>query len=175
MESGDASETSPVIKDAGTQKIYYYVIATQTDSDEKTLISGSDVVEIRKASLTVTAKEARGRVGYVPVGSGVTYSGFVAGEDESVLGGELSYNSNYGIGDPAGFYEITPYGYESDNYEITYMPGILEMYDTETTTVVNDDGTTTTTTTNTSPDGTHSETVSVTKDSNGKLVETTTT
>ena len=54
-------------------------------------------------------------------------SGFVGGEDESVLTGTLSYDCSYVKGDAVGQYTITPLGYTSENYEITYLPGTLSV------------------------------------------------
>ncbi|MBE6747450.1 MAG: hypothetical protein E7558_08415, partial [Ruminococcaceae bacterium] len=50
---------------------------------------------IAKAPLTVTASDATITYGEAPTNNGVTYSGFVNGENENVLGGELAYTYTY--------------------------------------------------------------------------------
>ncbi|MBR5995474.1 MAG: hypothetical protein IK026_02700 [Eubacteriaceae bacterium] len=54
-----------------------------------------------------------------------TITGFAEGEDESVLTGELSLESDYTSGSRPGYYKITPSGYTADNYEIQYQDGEL--------------------------------------------------
>ncbi len=59
----------------------------------------------------------------------VTYNGFVDGEDEKDLDGELGFTSTYDAAVPAksgvGTYSWSPSGQTSDNYNITYNNGII--------------------------------------------------
>ena len=88
---------------------------------------------IDKAPLTVTANDRSIFYGNAAANDGVTYSGFVNNEDENVLGGELTYaysnaNGAYGEGNDApGEYVITPGGLTSNNYEITFELGTLNV------------------------------------------------
>ena len=82
---------------------------------------------INKADLTVTANPATITYGDTAVSNGVTYSGFVNGEDESVLGGELTYTFSYTPGMDVGNFIITPAGKTSGNYDITFAPGTLTV------------------------------------------------
>jgi filamentous hemagglutinin family protein len=84
---------------------------------------------IGKAGLTITARDAgktydglawRG-------GNGVNYSGFVNGEDASVLGGTLVYGGTAQGAVDAGGYAITAGGLDSDNYAIRYVDGTLTI------------------------------------------------
>ena len=59
----------------------------------------------------------------------VSYSGFVAGDTYSDLGGTLVYDCDYKPGSPVGTYTITPSGLVSGNYAITYVPGTLTVED----------------------------------------------
>ena len=88
---------------------------------------------INKADLTVTANPATITYGDTAVSNGVTYSGFVNGEDESVLGGELTYIFSYTPGMDKGLYIITPEGKTSGNYEIKTVPGTLTVEPREVT------------------------------------------
>ena len=63
----------------------------------------------------------------------VTYEGFVNGETEEVLTGELSFSCDYEQFDDVGEYIISANGYESNNYEITYETGNLNVKPKEVT------------------------------------------
>jgi len=96
-----------------------------------TTVNGT--LTIDKAPLIVTAKDHIIFYGNAAANDGVEYSGFVNGETESDLGGDLTYtysknNSPYGEGNDApGEYVITPSGLTSNNYEITFVPGKLTV------------------------------------------------
>lgn len=82
---------------------------------------------IEKAELVVTANAKTITYLDEPENDGVEYSGFVNGETESVLGGELSYSYTYEQGDDASEYEILVTGLTADNYEISYEAGTLTV------------------------------------------------
>ena len=80
------------------------------------------------AQLTVTANNHTITYGDAPAGNGVTYSGFIGTEDESVLGGTLDYDFSYTqYGDVGNTYTITPKGVASNNYNITFTSGSLAV------------------------------------------------
>ncbi|WP_319525486.1 GLUG motif-containing protein [uncultured Desulfosarcina sp.] len=60
-------------------------------------------------------------------GNGVTYSGFVNGEDMSVLSGTLTYSGTSQGAMDAGTYVITASGLASGNYDITFVNGELTI------------------------------------------------
>ncbi len=82
---------------------------------------------ITKAPLTITAKNKTIAYGDEPANDGVEYSGFVNGETESVLNGELSYSYDYAKLDNVGTYAITPSGLTADNYDISFASGTLTV------------------------------------------------
>ena len=82
---------------------------------------------IDKAPLKVTANDGSIVYGNAPAGNGVTFTGFVNGETESVLGGSVTYTYSCGKYDDVGSYTITPSGLTSGNYAITYAPGTLTV------------------------------------------------
>ena len=89
-----------------------------------------DYGTISPKTLTVTAKDKAIDYGDYPTNDGVTYSGFINGENENVQGvlsGELDFDYNYAVGDPVGDYDITPQGLSSNNYDIEYVLGILTV------------------------------------------------
>ncbi|MEQ8809490.1 MAG: MBG domain-containing protein, partial [Imperialibacter sp.] len=82
-------------------------------------------LEITKKVLTVTAENKTKAYGEVDPTNTVTYSGFASGEDETDLGGTLSFSRTPGEG--AGTYAITPAGFTSDDYAISFVAGDLEI------------------------------------------------
>ena len=60
-------------------------------------------------------------------GNGVSYTGFVNGEDSGVLGGTLAYGGSSQGAKNAGSYAITPSGLTSGNYTITFNNGTLTI------------------------------------------------
>ena len=96
-------------------------------SDDKT--AAKEIAwSIGQAPLAVTAKAKSITYGDAPANDGVTYSGFVNGETESVLAGTLAYGYNYAqYGNVGNSYTITPSGLSSSNYAITFESGTLTV------------------------------------------------
>lgn len=93
----------------------------------ETIIYGTTTFTINGAPLTVTANDNTITYGDAPAANGVSYTGFVNDENESVISGTLGYSSTYTQYDDIGTYTITPGGLTSDNYEITFAPGTLTV------------------------------------------------
>jgi len=89
----------------------------------------SGELEIGKAALTVTAGDAAKIYDGLAFtgGNGLEYSGFVNGEDASVLGGELQWGGDSQGAVNAGNYDIEVFGLSSGNYDISYSSGELEI------------------------------------------------
>jgi hypothetical protein len=84
---------------------------------------------VGQAALTVTANDdskTYNGLAYTG-GHGVTYSGFVNGENASVLGGALGYAGDSQGATNAGHYTITPDGLTAGNYAVTYKNGSLSV------------------------------------------------
>ncbi|MDA3852688.1 MAG: YDG domain-containing protein, partial [Bacteroidales bacterium] len=60
-------------------------------------------------------------------GNGITWSGFVSGEDTTDLSGELSFSGNAQMAVDTGHDQIKPQGFSASNYTITYVPGFLTV------------------------------------------------
>ena len=86
--------------------------------------------QITAAPLTVTAKDKTKNVNGVPFsgGNGVIYAGFVNSETSGVLGGLLTYGGTSQGKTAIGTYTITPSGYTSSNYTISYFDGTLTIH-----------------------------------------------
>lgn len=96
-------------------------------------VTASVTYTIGKKDLTITANGNTITYGDTAFDRGVTYKGFVDGEDAGVLGGLLTYIFSYIPGSDTGLYIITPQGVTSDNYEITFVPGTLTVGQREVT------------------------------------------
>ncbi|NBO82789.1 MAG: hypothetical protein EBU75_08145 [Betaproteobacteria bacterium] len=98
-------------------------------------------ITVTKAPLTITAKDASkvydGRA--YSLGNGLAYSGFVAGEGSSALGGTEVYGSTAQGAVNAGTYALTVSGLTAKNYSISYSPGTLTVSPKALTIRVNDD------------------------------------
>ena len=82
---------------------------------------------ITKVGLKIMAKNHSITYGDAPTGNGVIYKSFVNSDTETVLGGSLDYDFSYEQYGDVGNYTITPKGLTSDNYEITFVKGILTV------------------------------------------------
>ena len=114
---------STVPTDAGDYRAVFKVVE---DSNFKDL---SETVNftVSKRALTVTAKPKTITYGEKPANDGVTYEGFVNGENEEVLTGTLDFAYDYAQYGNVGSYHITPKGLTSGNYDITFTKGILTV------------------------------------------------
>lgn len=88
---------------------------------------------ITKTGLTITANNHTITYGDAPAGNGVTYSGFVEGDNESKLDvSTLDYDYSYTqFGDVGNDYTIMPKGLTSTNYDITFVAGTLTVVQKE--------------------------------------------
>lgn len=105
-----------------------YAVTVAVPYDEPSC-AGSAVLnfEIGKAPLAVAARDHSIVYGDPLSNAGVDYGGFVNGEGEGVLGGSLSWTSDYEQFDDAGGYTLTPSGLTSGNYEIAFAPAALTV------------------------------------------------
>ncbi|MBB3062777.1 GLUG motif-containing protein [Microbulbifer rhizosphaerae] len=91
--------------------------------------ASTTAADIDRAALSITANDAdKSYDGQAFTGgNGVSYAGFVAGEDERVLGGGLSFGGTAQGAVDAGTYTLTASGFTSDNYDIAYNNGTLTV------------------------------------------------
>ena len=104
--------------------------ATVTALANSTKYSGSatKTFSITKKALTVTADNKQVTFGDDAPTYTESYDGFAAQENKGVLGGTLALACDY-VKDQSGVgtYTITPSGYTSDNYAITFTKGTLTV------------------------------------------------
>ena len=108
------------VADAGT--LYFKFTAPNHNE-----YAGSFLVTMDKATLTITAKPKTIAYGAAPANAGVTYSGFKGNDSTLSLTGTLAYAYTYEQGNGVGNYTITPSGVSNDNYDITFVPGVLTV------------------------------------------------
>ena len=114
---------STVPTDAGNYRAVFKVVE---DSNFKDLSETVDFT-VSKRALIVTANPKTITYGDEPANDGVTYEGFVNGENEEVLTGTLDFAYDYEQYGNVGSYDITPKGLTSGNYDITFTKGILTV------------------------------------------------
>ena len=91
--------------------------------------NSSTTLTVNPAPLTVTASNVAKAYDGIPFigGGGVSCSGFVNGEDTSVLGGVLSYGGTSQGAVAAGTYSIIPSGLTASNYSLAFSNGTLTI------------------------------------------------
>jgi hypothetical protein len=119
--STNAADASPVG--------IYGITATLLDPGG---VLGNYVVTINSATLTVTtatltvkANDATKVYGQLNPAFAASYSGFVLGQNASVLGGQLGFGTTAGASSHVGSYLVTPSGLSSSNYTLQYVAGQL--------------------------------------------------
>ncbi|WP_313053687.1 MBG domain-containing protein [Pseudomonas lopnurensis] len=122
---GSASYASVTARDAGTYALGLTGLYSDQQGYDIIIVDGGYTID--KVALTVTANDAGKTYDGLAWsgGNGVSYSGFVNGEDASVLGGGLSYGGSAQGSVDAGSYSIAADGLAADNYSITYVDGTL--------------------------------------------------
>ncbi|MFI3188369.1 hypothetical protein BCS42_16400 [Crenothrix sp. D3] len=111
------------IKNAGS----YIPTGLYSDQQGYDISYVNSVLTINKANLLITANDANkvyDGLGYSG-GNGVRYTGFLNGETNAVLFGNLNYGGNSQGAINVGSYWITPSGLSADNYQISYGDGQL--------------------------------------------------
>ncbi len=89
----------------------------------------SGTLTVNKATLTVIAvadSKTYDGLAYSG-GNGVSYTGFVNGETNAVLGGSLAYSGTSQGAVSAGSYAITPSGWTAGNYTLSFVDGDLTV------------------------------------------------
>lgn len=127
IDAADGNKLKLKIKKAGTATI------TASQAGNSDYAAATDVqftVTVNKAALTVTAKDTTKTYdGLVFTGgNGVSYSGFVNGDDSTAaLTGTLGYSGTAQSAKNVNTYTITPGGLSASNYSISYVNGTLTI------------------------------------------------
>lgn len=107
----------------------YGLAASGLSSGNYVITYAPGTLMVSKAALTVTANIAAKTYDGLAYrgGSGVTYTGFVNGETDTVLSGSLSYGGAAQGAVNTGTYGLTVSGLQGGNYTIAYQPGVLTV------------------------------------------------
>lgn len=110
-----------------TTPVTITLVFTNTNADYNTPENMTAELTITKAPLKVTASSASIKVGEDVPRFTASYDGFVNGETEAVLGGELTITCSATKTSPAGSYDVVPSGLTAENYEIEFVNGTLTI------------------------------------------------
>ena len=131
--AASGASVSGAVKGATVPAIEYCCAGGCIDAGEHTVSvtvdgkTASASFTINQAPLTVTAKDHTVTYGDAPANNGVTYTGFVGSDTESVIIGDISYTYGYEQYGNVGEYTIIPAGVTAGNYKITFIPGKLTV------------------------------------------------
>lgn len=110
-----------------TTPVTITLVFTNTNADYNTPENMTAELTITKAPLKVIASSESIKVGEDVPTFTVSYDGFVNGETEAVLGGELTITCSATKMSPAGSYDVIPAGLTAENYEIEFVNGTLTI------------------------------------------------
>ena len=110
-----------------TTPVTITLVFTNTNADYNTPENMTAELTITKAPLKVIASSASIKVGEDVPTFTASYDGFVNGETEAVLGGELTITCSATKTSPAGSYDVVPSGRTAENYEIEFVNGTLTI------------------------------------------------
>ncbi|TLS72069.1 filamentous hemagglutinin N-terminal domain-containing protein [Aliarcobacter thereius] len=119
----------------------YTIIANGLNSDNYNITYINGELYVSKADLIISAED-KSKVydnSIYTGGYSVVYSGFVGNENQSVLNGNLDFGGNSKNAINSGTYTITPSGYSSNNYNISYIDSNLIIEKAKVIISANDD------------------------------------
>jgi MBG domain (YGX type) len=129
LPPGMSLSTSGTISGTPTAAGSYSFTVNATDSDPLGPFTGSQTYTLNSdpAALTITANSVTMPYGGALPAFGVTYSGFVNGDNSSSLTVQPSVTVPANATSPAGSYTITPSGAQDPNYTFTYVNGTFTI------------------------------------------------
>jgi autotransporter-associated beta strand protein len=127
--------TAGSASDVGTYAMNTSVAGMSSTNYTFAPLSGALTLTVAPAPLTIQANDQNKNYDGLGHTAGVTYAGFVAGQNVSALAGTLNYagvsiydNVSVYAGEVApGSYDVTPAGLTSANYDISYLTGLLTI------------------------------------------------
>ena len=123
LDGNTFTENVPTATNAGEYTVYYKVVGDENHNDVES--ANTIVVIIKKATLTITAEDKSVTYGEEAPTYSATYSGWKAQDNEEVLVGEMTFECEYNTNSNVGTYTIYISGVEAQNYEITFVSGVL--------------------------------------------------
>lgn len=112
----------------GTSNVGHYAVAASGGLDNNyTFAYVNGDLEITRAMLTATANNATRAVGQSNPALTVSYTGFRNGENAGVINTLATATSLADVLSPVGSYAITASGASDNNYDFTYVSGLLNV------------------------------------------------
>lgn len=136
LRSGDSFATAltgtPVVTAAGTAAssdagTYASSVMATASAQGYRLVLVDGTLSVTPAPLTVTVDDASRVYGSANPQFGASYSGFVLGQDDGVLTGDLTFSTPATVRSGVGTYTVSGSGLTSGNYAISYLPGTLTV------------------------------------------------
>lgn len=124
--------------DAGTGKTVTPALSGDDSGNYAITLAQPLKSDILPAPLIVTANDRNRAYGSVNPAFTAGYSGFVAGDTPTSLGGTLTFTTPASASSPVDTYAIKPAGLTSGNYTITFVPGTLTVDQAELTVTADD-------------------------------------
>lgn len=127
LKDGEFAQALPQGTLAGSYTVHYKVVGDNNHYDF-TPAPDSLVARVNKASLAIRGDNKAIKYGDPePAEYTASCTGWVNGEDKSVLRGTLTVTCGYHQWNNAGSYAIVPGGVTADNYAITFKNGTLTV------------------------------------------------
>lgn len=105
------------------------VVFTPDNSASYAAVNAAVLIDVTKAPLTITANNKVKAIGAVIPPLTASYTGFVNGEDPTVLDTPAVLNTVATVDSPLGVYPITVSGASDSDYAITFVEGTLTVTD----------------------------------------------
>jgi hypothetical protein len=103
------------------------VVFTPSDTTHYTSVTGSAVINVTPASLTITANNKSKIYGAALPAFTTSYSGFVNGDTPANLTGTFAFSTPATSSSDVGSCAVTPSGMSSSDYTISFAPGTLTV------------------------------------------------
>lgn len=123
-KDADCTEVFEGVKNAGSYQVFAKIVDSNNFYPDSTIQA---TLTIEKKQLTVTAADATTVYNQNAPVFDYNITGFIDGEDKTLVTGEITYTTDYTVGSNVGSYVITPVvtGLSADNYSFIAENGEL--------------------------------------------------
>lgn len=123
-KDADCTEVFEGVKNAGSYQVFAKIVDSNNFYPDSTI---QTTLTIEKKQLTVTAADATTVYNQNAPVFDYNITGFIDGEDKTLVTGEVTYTTDYTVGSNVGSYVITPVvtGLSADNYSFIAENGEL--------------------------------------------------
>ncbi|NBS66382.1 MAG: hypothetical protein EBT33_18930, partial [Betaproteobacteria bacterium] len=141
VRTGSTPKANAKLNASNVYDVGVYEVSKTASAEALGYAASNPKITVTPAALTITANDASKTYdgGAYALGNGVSYNGFVAGENASALGGKAVFGGVAQGAVNAGTYALTVSGLTAKNYSISYSPGTLTVNPKALTIRVNDD------------------------------------